>query len=154
MTDAGYSTKNVSSVAGSKKKVINEFALARMYKDKNIRVNDICASLGISPVIMYDRLRKMGIKTRQDPQRKGKRLTASTIRKIYTMHVIGHTRHQIAKTLKIAPSTVTHHLNKGIPAELYTPPAQQIKPTPPIMMATITSTVKPSLWDRIKGWFN
>ena len=151
MTDAGYSTKSQSSVAGSRRKVLNEYALARMYKDKNIRVKDICASFGISSVTLYDRLNKMGVKTRQDPSPKGKRLTASTIQKIYTMHVIGNTRYQIAKKLGVAPATVTHHLNKGIPSELYTPPVQK---TPPVMMATITATVKPSLWDRIKGWFN
>lgn len=116
-----------------------------MYQDPTIRVKTICAQLGIKPPTLYDRLDEMGVPTRQKSATKGKRLTPATIKKIYSMHVAGSTSYAIAKKLGIAPATVKYHLNKGIPAELYTPPVQA-----PMVIQTIVS---PSLWSRIKGWF-
>ena len=132
----------------SRRKKVNEFALARMYQDRNLKVKDICSSLEITPANLYDRLSAMGIPTRQDSSRKGNRLTATTIRKIYAMHVSGNTKYAIAKKLSIAVATVTYHLNKGIPADLYTPPVKD-----QLIQATIVMR-PPSLWSRIKGWFN
>lgn len=145
VTDAGFSTRSASSVAGSKKRPRNDFALVRMYQDKNLRISDICASLGISPANMYSRLHKMGIPTRQSPSNKGKRLTKQTISKIHGMHMMGYSKYHIAKHLNIAFATVQYHLLRA-PAEPIkapvTTPVQQAKP------------VKTTFWSSIKGWFN
>lgn len=147
MTDAGFKTKSASSAAGSKsKKVLNEFALARMYQDRNIKVADILKSFDISPPVLYDRLTKMGIKTRQNAPAKGKRLNELTISKIHAMHAAGHTNYRIAKTLGVATATVSYHLKKGVVVDLT---ALQ----PVAVQATIVVR-PPSLWSRIKGWFN
>lgn len=141
MTDAGYSTNARSSAAGSKKKPRNDFALVRMYQDKNFRVSEVCASLGISPATMYNRLHKMGISTRQRSSDKGKRLTKSTISKIHGMRMMGYSKYHIAKHLNIAFATVNYHLLRA-PAEPIKAPVQQAKP------------VKTTFWSSIKGWFN
>lgn len=146
VTDAGFSTKSASSVAGSKRKKINDFALVRMYQDQNLRVSDICASLGISPANMYSRLHKMGIPTRQKKSDKGKRLNKQTISKIHSMRMMGYSKYHIAKHLKIAFATVQYHLLRA--------PAEPIKaPVTAPIQATITMT-SPSVWSRIRSWFN
>lgn len=78
-------------------------------------------------------------------KRKNRRLSKAAIRQIYTMHSAGLTNYRISKKLGIAAASVSYHLNKGIPAELYVPPtkvqAQEVSPTP-------------SVWSRIRSWFN
>lgn len=117
-----------------------------MYQDPSIKVKHICHTLNITPSNLYDRLNEMGIPKRQKSSiKKGNRLTAATIKKIYSLYSAGHTKYAISKKLSISVATVTYHLNKGIPAELYTPPT-------PTITATIVAR-PPSLWARFRNWF-
>lgn len=74
-----------------------------------------------------------------------KRLSKSVIRAIYTLHSAGLSNYRIGKQLGIAAASVSYHLNKGIPAELYVPPTKA--------QAQVVSQ-PPSVWSRIKSWFN
>ena len=130
----------------SRRKKVGEFTLVKMYQDPSIKVKHICHTLNITPSNLYDRLNEMGIPKRQKSSiKKGNRLTAATIKKIYSLYSAGHTKYAISKKLSISVATVTYHLNKGIPAELYTPPT-------PTITATIVAR-PPSLWARFRNWF-
>lgn len=148
---AGYTTNKPKSKGYSDRLSSIAPQVIRMYRDDHAEIESIKSQYSINNYELYLILEKARVPLRQI--RGVNRVSSYQIAKMRKMRREGYSLNEIAKLTGLHYTTVSRHVQTvKLPAKAEQKPAKAkpvAKAQPQIIMIE-----RPSLWQRIKGWFS